>query len=277
MIKKIAIKKLNRTQLKKEGTKEYYVTGLAFSDLFSKKREDLSVNRSDSNAKIKFTVENSKNKEIELSLTKENNEVRLTGFGTYFIDNDIKETDELVFIVNVYNDKTENTLRLIKKNNIRVLQKYSANDNANNFDIKDRRATMKTETEGVILENYDNAYWFWDDSFDHEKIKTTNNSRINALFSYSYKGERRCDKKTIRFNKINKSFPKLMKAMLSSGSKEYTQEKELYTLEEYENNSWHTVNIDISGPWEIFYDKDRVVFTERNENSMCMYIGETLS
>ena len=100
-MKKIAIRKLNRTQLKKEATKEIYITGKILLDFFGYTSiEELATSRRDSASKKVFYQKKdyfnlSEPESFMLSVTRENNEVRLTGFSDHLPDG-VKETDYVV-------------------------------------------------------------------------------------------------------------------------------------------------------------------------------------
>lgn len=101
MKKKIAIRKLNRTLLKKEGTKEVYITGknvlMPFFDYDD--IEKLATSRREDKAKRLFVYKKKINEEkrsTTLTVTRENNEVRLTGFEDFFVTNDVNEVDQIV-------------------------------------------------------------------------------------------------------------------------------------------------------------------------------------
>ena len=100
MKKKVAIRKLNRTLLKKEGTKEVYITGknvlmpfFGYSSI-----NQLATSRKDEESKRQFIAKGEKGEYLStltLSVTKENNEVRLTGFEGFFTVNNINEVDKI--------------------------------------------------------------------------------------------------------------------------------------------------------------------------------------
>ena len=175
-MKKIAIPKLNRTQLKKETTKEIYITGKILLDFFGYDSiEELATSRRDSASKKVFYQKRdyfqlSSPESFMLSVTRENNEVRLTGFSDH-LPNDVKETDYVV--LEAFDTEDGEVIYLfdtIQNPNIIVLQKFSSGDDETNYD-KGRNANgvIQFSLKPYAMPKLQNAYWMWDDNSDPTK------------------------------------------------------------------------------------------------------------
>lgn len=128
--RRIAVRKLNRTLLKKEGTKEIYITGknvlmpfFGFDNM-----EELPTSRKDEDSKRVFKFKKNlygeNNSEMTLRVTRENNEVRLTGFEDFFEANDLNEVDQIIIECMESDGVQKYALDYLKCNNTRVLQSY---------------------------------------------------------------------------------------------------------------------------------------------------------
>ena len=276
-MKKIAIRKLNRTQLKKEATKEVYITGKILLDFFGYDSiEELATSRRDPASKKVFYQKKdyfrlSEPESFMLSVTRENNEVRLTGFSDH-LPNDVKETDYVV--LEAFDTEDDGIVYLfdtIQNPNLIVLQKLSAADDETNYDkSRNAKGVIQFSLKPNAAPKYQNAYWMWDDNSTAEIRAQIMNTPIKAFFAIRGNVEQ----KTIRIVPTNDTFPKLLKAISNSNNAIETQEKELYFIEEKTENGWEQL-ADIRPTWlEIIYMNTHIVISDRDNNSFVYYGGK---
>lgn len=274
-MKKIAIRKLNRTQLKKEATKEVYITGKILLDFFGYNSiDELATSRRDPNAKKRFYHKkdyfyHDNPVSFLLNVTKENNEVRLTGFSEHLPD-DVKETDDIVLESIESPEGIIYLFDVVKKENVLVLQKFALSDDEENYN-------KSNNANGVIQfqlkENADlkikDSYWMWDDNVTQDKFEEFIGKPIDAMIIYRGK----LAKKKIKIVPTHVSFSKLLRAISNSNNSVETQNKELYIIEEENAGEWIKVN-DIEFAWlEVTYISGHLVITARNANSFVYYGG----
>ena len=276
-MKRIAIRKLNRTQLKKEATKEVYITGKILLDFFGYDSiEELATSRRDPASKKVFYQKKdyfrlSEPESFMLSVTRENNEVRLTGFSDHLPD-DVKETDYVV--LEAFDTEDGGIAYLfdtIQNPNLVVLQKFSAADDETNYDkSRNSKGVIQFSLKLNAAPKYQNAYWMWDDNSTAEIRAQIMNTPIKAFFAIRGTVEQ----KTIRIVPTNDTFPKLLKAISNSNNAIETQEKELYFIEEKTENGWEQL-ADIRPTWlEIIYMNTHIVISDRDNNSFVYYGGK---
>ncbi len=276
-MKRIAIRKLNRTQLKKEATKEVYITGKILLDFFGYDSiEELATSRRDPASKKVFYQKKdyfrlSEPESFMLSVTRENNEVRLTGFSDHLPD-DVKETDYVV--LEAFDTEDGGIAYLfdtIQNPNLVVLQKFSAADDETNYDkSRNAKGVIQFSLKPNAAPKYQNAYWMWDDNSTAESRAQIMNTPIKAFFAIRGTVEQ----KTIRIVPTNDTFPKLLKAISNSNNAIETQEKELYFIEEKTENGWEQL-ADIRPTWlEIIYMNTHIVISDRDNNSFVYYGGK---
>ena len=276
-MKKIAIRKLNRTQLKKEATKEIYITGKILLDFFGYTRiEELATSRRDSASKKVFYQKKdyfnlSEPESFMLSVTRENNEVRLTGFSDHLPDG-VKETDYVVLeAIDTENGEIVYLFDTIQNPDLLVLQKLSAADDETNYDkSRNAKGVIQFSLKENATPKHQNAYWMWDDNSTAEIRAHIINTPITAFFAI--RGD--VEKKIIRIISANDTFPKLLKAISNSNNSIETQEKELYFIEEETETGWVRLT-DIRPTWlEIIYMNTHIVVSDRDNNSFVYYGGK---
>lgn len=276
-MKRIAIRKLNRTQLKKEATKEIYITGKILLDFFDYSSiEELATSRKDPASKKVFyqkrdyfTFEHPES--FMLSVTRENNEVRLTGFSEHLPDN-VKETDYVVLeAFDSVDGKVVYLFDTVQNPNIIVLQKHVASDDESNYDkSRNAKGVIQFALKENAVPKQENAYWMWDDNSTQDLLETIVGSSIKAYFAIKGKTE----EKIIRIISANVTFPKLLKAISNSNNAVETQEKTLYFIEEKTEDGWRRME-NIRPTWlEITYMKTHIVITDRDNNSFVYFGGK---
>lgn len=275
-MKKIAIRKLNRTQLKKEATKEVYLTGKILLDFFGYSDiSELATSRRDAKAKKCFYNKNdyfsqSSPSSILLNVTKENNEVRLTGFSEH-LPSDVKETDYIV--LEAFEDKSGEVVYLfdvVKDNKLFVLQKYTASDDVDCYEIgKNAKGVVQFKLNETSSPKHENAYWFWDDNVDKDVFDTVINKSIQATLVFKGKIE----KKQIRICSTGINYKKLLRAISNSNNAIETQTKQLYVFEEEKANGWMPLKIDASTLLEMSWEDNQVTISDRNQNSFAYFCG----
>lgn len=276
-MKRIAIRKLNRTQLKKEATKEIYITGRILLDFFGYESIDnLATSRKDLSSKKKFYVKNeyfnsNTPTAFMLSVTRENNEVRLTGFSE-ILPYDVKETDYVV--LEAFDTDAGDVVYLfdvVKSPDIMVLQKLSPSDDEANYDKShNAKGVIQFSLKPEAKEKYENAYWLWDDNCSQSIYEKIIDNPIEAFFTI--KGV--VEQKLIRIKPINDTFLKLLRAISNSNNAVETQEKALFYIEEQVQGEWKKMT-DIKPSWlEVTYMQSHVVISDRDNNSFVYYGGE---
>ena len=275
-MKRIFIRKLNRTQLFKEATKEIYITSKMLLDFFDcDSIDELATKRSDDKAQRPFFLKSqyysSKNPQIyNLRLTKENSEVRLTGFSELLPD-DVKETDEL--ILEFFYDNNGNPIYLFdvaKKRNVIVMKKISADDDESNFEkMYSNKGIIQFELKKDSKLKVNNSYWLWDSDYVPGIIDNILN--IPQTVYVSIKGV--VSKKKIRFVYTGQTFDKLLRAASNSNNQVVTCCKELFVAESFEVDKWVPYDISL-GLFEIVCENDYVIITDRKATSITFYRGE---
>lgn len=276
-MKKIAIRKLNRTQLKKEATKEIYITGKILLDFFGYSNLDqLATSRKDAASKKQFYQKkdyfySSSPTPFSLSVTRENNEVRLTGFSDHLPKN-VKETDYIV--LEALNAETENVIYLfdtVQNPDVVVLQKFTASDDENNYDKSNNtKGIIQFSLKSGATPKQENAYWMWDDNCTEEIRALILNCSIKACFAINGA----VNEKTIRIISANDTFPKLLKAISNSNNAVETQEKMLYFIEEETDTGWKRITDLRPSVLEITYMESHIVVSDRDNNSFVYYGGK---
>lgn len=288
MRKKIAIRKLNRTLLKKEGTKEVYITGknvlMPFFDYTN--INDLATSRKEEKAKRLFeykrNVDSTSPSGTTLSVTRENNEVRLTGFEDFFVVNDVNEVDQIVLECIDDGRSKRYLLDYLKCLSTRVLQSYDSKDSCANYQVNFNkkeisnpsgtvsvRETIQLTEINPPIERYDNAYWLWDDSFDAERWQELLNCELEITFI----ARGIVCNKIIRICKNGKSFKKIMKARTSSSNRLEYQEKELYEIQELNGEEWSIADFGGIRNLELFDEGNRIKIANRDAMSFCITEG----
>ncbi len=276
-MKRVAIRKLNRTQLKKEATKEIYITGKSLLDFFGYSDiNQLATSRRDPKAKKEFFhkndyFDNDTPTPFILSVTKENNEVRLTGFSEQ-LPKETKETDEVVLeAVDIDSDRVVYFFDVIQKNNVMVFQKLEASDDVECYEQStNSKGVIKFALKSDAVSKHNNAYWAWDDHISQETFEQYINKPIDAVLAF--KG--RVVKKKIRIKSTNVLFNKLLRAQSNTNNAVEVQERELYIIQEEVADGWSVaagINADLL---EIRLDNNQVIISDRSVNSFTYYKGE---
>lgn len=262
MVKKVAIRKLNRTLLKKEGTKQFYVTGKeVLMKLFGYvSMDDLESTQTENNKKGLFNKKEyytqSNPEEIEVHITRANNEVRMTGekLGEIMQATDITEVDMMV-IENVINAQGEEVFLFdfVSCENMLVFQKYNKSDEENE------------ELAAVHEAIFGNAYWMWDAPANNRMSLISNEEPFSVTFI-----EKNSKKsKQIRLRQIG-IFRKNMKAV------KRFQEKELFVVEENQDGEWVQTDFQGLNLAELVFRDDGVMLAGRNKNTWKYYEREVL-
>ena len=285
MKRKVAIRKLNRTLLKKEGTKEVYITGrpvfLPFFEI--QDVDELPTSRQDERAKRLFAYKKKMDEFITLRVTLENNEVRMTGFGDYFERNGLSEVDNILLECLDDGENKNYYLDYVICDKTRVLQKYTSSDNSENYTIEMVKREVKNKSTGNMdiresiqltdkvppIENYDNAYWLWDDSFDKDRWGDLINKDIQAVFL----NRGAVKKKTICIKSLGKSFKKIMKAQTNSKNELVYQDKELFEILELVDGEWIQADFAGVGILEICDENQRIKIKDRDSQSFIIFEG----
>lgn len=149
-------RKLNRTLLKKEGTKQFYLTAAELPDFFEISKEVLEQNTDTKRYAFKFyNKEEYLEKSVEgcseylVYLNKSGNEYRLTGnIGDIYTTYCVQESDSIILEYLKIEDSPIFLFSIIKNDSLIVIQRYSDND-----------------VETIDLEFSDKGvyYWSWDD------------------------------------------------------------------------------------------------------------------
>ena len=196
---------------------------------------------------------------IYLTLTQENEEIRLTGIKE-LVENAF-ETDSVVL---ESTDEDYYFISIAKHKELRVLKLYKPSDNAANYNLEhDSNNRILSYSDKPIDEtiNYDNMYWLWDDDFDSESWKEYLNKELIAFVSSGNSVE----KKEVRIKETNKFFDKLLR------SQKAIKNKRLYEVQEKTDSEWITIN----KPQliEIDFSSDNIVLRDRDKNkSRCYFV-----
>ena len=275
-MKKIAIRKLNRTQLKKEATKEIYITGKILLDFFGyEKIEDLATSRREEASKKVFYQKkeyfNQPNpNSFMLSVTRENNEVRLTGFSEH-LPNDVKETDYIVLeAIESGSGDVVYLFDTVKQPTVIVLQKHAATDDESNYNKShNAKGVIQFTLKEDAVPKASNAYWMWDDNSTNEIRGKFVGPPIKAYFAIRGIAEEKC----VRIVSSGVTFPKLLKAISNSNNAIETQEKALYYIEEQTEDGWMKMDNIRPTLLEITYMDSHIVISDRDSNSFVYYGG----
>lgn len=275
-MKKVAIRKLNRTQLRKAATKETYITGKILLDFFGYDSIDqLATSRRDPASEKIFYQKQVYYRESNLApfvlrVTKENNEVRLTGFSD-LLPNDVTEVDYIVLeAINLADGRITYLFDTIKNPNIIVLEKFTADDDADNYDKShNERGTIQFKLKPNATVKQENTYWLWDDNCGVEVRSKIIGVPIDAYLSI--KGS--VSKQTIRITPTNDVFHKLLKAMSNTNNTVETQEKALYFIEKCIDKGWEKLTDISESLLEITYMGSHIIISDREVNSFVCYGG----
>lgn len=277
MKKKIVICKLNRTLLKKEGTKEIYITANGLMSFFGYRDiEELPTSRKDPASKWPFFYKKNLygsfgKPDMILQVTRENNEVRLTGFKDFFDKNEVNEVDKIILECIETRGEQRYLLDCLKCSDTRVLQSYDIKDSLENYSItKSEKGSVQFSKLIIPVEQYTNAYWLWDDAFDADRWNEMTDVPVDVIFM----AKRRVVKKTIKIVKINVKIKKLLKAR-SDRQAEY-QEKELYMIYEQSGEEWVVADFMGVRNLELTDEKGRIKISNRNAATFCLYEGGEL-
>lgn len=274
--RRIAVRKLNRTLLKKEGTKEIYITGknvlmpfFGFDNM-----EELPTSRKDEDSKRVFKFKKilygENNSEMTLRVTRENNEVRLTGFEDFFKANDLNEVDQIIIECMESDGVQKYALDYLKCNNTRVLQSYDTKDSYVNYNVsKNKKGAIQFTELPFPAEQYEGAYWLWDDSFDESRW----NEIINKPIEICLAAKGKVYKKTVKIVKTNEVIKKLMKAKSSSVNQAVFQEKELYRIYEPVGDEWMEADFMGIRNLELTDEGNRMKLCSRDAVPFCLYEG----
>ncbi len=271
-MKRIAIRKLNRTLLKKESTNETYLTGKnALIPFFGYDNiEQLETSRAEETSRYQFCDKKNKTITRDLSLTKENNEVRVTGFGDFFEKYDLKEVDDVILEREEKQGSVQYLLDYYKRLKCRVLQRYDFGDNADNYIVKrNEKNRIKFEEKEKFDEGLDKTYWLWDDHFDELIWEGKTGEEINAVFIFNGKTQ----EKTVKIVDTGLTIKKLMKAKSRSKNDVVVQEKKLYQIEVLEGEKWVVTDSNGMRSIEIIDEGKRLKFIDRNTDTFRFYKG----
>ena len=273
-MKRIAIRKLNRTLLGKEGTKQTYITGRKLLDFFECQFEQLPTNGKDSNSRKTFYKKSEyfSSKEptpYTLNLIRATNEVRLTGFSE-LLPSDVTETDTIVLesFINAVG-KTVYLFNVVKNDYTVVLSKYSVEDDEDSYNkIRTSNGAIKFSLRYDAAIKRENSYWMWDNN-SQDIWDQLIEKPIDAYFSFKGKTE----KKTIRIVPAHLSFNKLFKAFSSAKKDIITQKKELFIFEEETADGWRQLPEFELSLLEISYVDSHLIISDRNSNCFACYGG----
>ena len=276
MKKKVAIRKLNRTLIKKEGTKEVYITGKSglMSFFGYENVENLPKKRKDEASKKIFINKrmgyDSADCYMELRVTKENGEVRLTGFKNFFEDNKINEVDQIILEYIELDGESRYLLDYFKCKNTRVFQSYSAEDDCENYNVSfDEAGAIRFDKIAVPIEKQKGIYWLWDDSFDESRWSEIINTQIEVVFL----NKKKVYNKMIKIEKTEDVVKKLLKAQSNSSRQIKFQEKNLYVIFELVEGEWITADFDGIKNLELVDEQGRIRISNRDAKSFCVYEG----
>ena len=274
--KKIAVRKLNRTLLKKEGTKEVYITGKnVLMPFFGfEYMDDLPTSRKDEESKrifeFKKNIFGENTSAMTLRVTKENNEVRLTGFEDFFAANDLKEVDQIIIECEETEGIRKYALDYLKCNNTRVLQSYETKDSYVNYSVsRNEKGAIQFTELPFPAEQYEGAYWLWDDSFNENRW----NEMINKPTDICLAAKGKVYKKTVKIVKTGEVIKKLMKAKSSSVNQAVFQEKELYRIYEPVGDEWMEADFMGIRNLELTDEGSRIKLCSRDAMAFCLYEG----
>ena len=273
MKRKVVIRKLNRTLLKKSGTKEIYITNVDLMRFFGyASMEQLPTSRNDERAKKLFKVRDEQGGDLPdlvLKVTKENNEVRLTGFSSFFEDNEINETASITLECCETDESKEYMLSFCRNANIRVLKAFDTGDSLANYQVINSNNKLSFSKLDHSKENYENAYWLWDDSFNESRWTELLSRDLMAVCLFNQMSEQ----KTIRIEALGISFKKILKAQSTSSRCARYQDKALYRITELVNDEW--VDADLHGTQrvELRDENQRIVLMNRDDNTFRYFEG----
>lgn len=207
-------RKLNRTLLKKTGTKNAYITDKKLLGFFGYEDIGELVTTQNENNKIIFHLKNnfyqakslfSDNDFIEMHIVRGiNTEIRLSGadFSNMLERNGITETDSII-------------IEKIKRENEKPFYSMS-------FSIAENTIVLQK------LNNSENKYWTWDNT---NNIEMWNDEKF--FNAYIYKDE--------NFAKKKLRFKQLEKTLIEMAARGQAQEKKLFAIEEFFNEKWISV------------------------------------
>lgn len=215
-IKQTYTRRLNRTLLKKTGTKNAYLTDKKFLEFFGYDNIGQLVSTQNESNKIIFHLQNTQNTKkifsfndydiIEMHIVRATNEIRLSGndFSNMLEKHGITETDSIIINRVIKDDgKIINYMSFAMAKDTIVLQPFV---------------------------NGENEYWAWDNYFSLEMWQDKNEFVTNIY------DEGNIETKTLRFTFLREIEIEMTARGLS-------QKKKLFSIEEKHNEQWYKANI----------------------------------
>ena len=274
-MKKVLIRKLNRTLLFKEGTKEKYINGAQLAQFFGFYGCKPPDKRSDAFAKQ--TIYNKSDvtscecpRAFQISVTTEASDIRVTGDYLDALEADgMLEVDNVIFEQVERNNNKIYLFDYIRKDLSFVMQLYSKEDDFDNYNIvttPSYKATLKPRAH-----QYPCEYWKWD---DHITDKDWKKMIANPFEAYIYLNGVEVIK-LIRIREDSTSFEKYLKGKSNNANSPITQNKKLYFIEEDDGTGWKTLNFNNEQKIEFNICKNNgVIYVEiysRDINSIKYY------
>lgn len=239
-IKQTYTRRLNRTLLKKTGTKNAYLTDKKFLTFFGYDDIGQLVSTQNESNKLIFHLQNTQNTRkifsfsdydiIEMHIVRATNEIRLSGndFSNMLENHGITETDSI--IIN----------RVIKDNGEII--------NYMSFAMAKDTIVLQPFVDGK------NEYWAWDNYFNLEMWQDKNEFVTN-IYDDGYVAT-----KTLRFNFLRETEIEMVARGLS-------QKKKLFSIEEKHNDQWYKATI---------YPSFKALEIERDGDELSIYKREKL-
>lgn len=240
-LRQIYTRRLNRTLLKKTGTKNAYLTDKKFLSFFGYDDIGELVSTQNESNKIIFYLRNTQNTRagfsfndgdfIEMHIVRATNEVRLSGnnFSNMLEEHGITETDSII-------------LNRIKTEDGRITNYMS-------FAMAKDTIVLQPLIDGA------NEYWAWDNYYNlemwNDKSEFTSNIYDEGLLS----------KKTLRFNFLRET-------EIEMAARGTSQKKKLYSAEEKHNGQWYKAT---------FYPSFRALEIVRDGDELSIYKREKLN
>lgn len=238
--RKTYTRRLNRTLLKKTGTKNAYLTDKKFLSFFGFDDINQLVSTQNDTNRITFYLKNTQNTRlnysfkdneyIDMHIVKATNEVRLSGndFSNMLENHGITETDAII----INRIKTED-------GQIKHFMSFSI--------AKDTIVFQPSNQET-------NKYWAWDNC-DNIEMWSDKTEFISNIYEDGH-----VSKKILRFNLLgNEEIP-----MAARGT---SQIKKLFSIEEKNNNQWYAASL---------FPKFRALEIVRDGDELSIYKRENL-
>lgn len=234
-------RRLNRTLLKKTGTKNAYLTDKKFLTFFGYDDIGELVSTQNESNKIVFYLRNTQNTRagfsfgdtefIEMHIVRATNEVRLSGndFSNMLEKHGITETDSIILN--------------------RIIKDDGSIKNYMSFAMAKDTIVLQPLIDGK------NEYWAWDNYYNLEMWKD------KAEFASSIYDGGLIEKKTLRFNLLRET-------EIEMAARGTTQTKKLFSAEEMHNGQWYKAT---------FYPTFKALEVVRDGDELSIYKREKLN